>query len=385
MKPTDDIETFARNAAIDTSKTANQVVLSKMLEAFEHPAVTQSPPTRAKGSRIWRIIMKSTVTKIAAAAAIIIAIVAAVNYFGGSIDATSIAVADVVRPLLAARTGRFDMTLDLPSQGIDWVDSAQGAPQTVEVLFSGPARTRWNLPTGQVLVANFEQGKVMILAPAEKQATVMQVGPPGVVPMHNRFNQLLAIRPLIEYALRSEDQSVKSLGRRQIDGVPALGYHLAGPPHHGNITVWADPKTKLPISIERLMVNQVQPILINNIAYDVELDDSLFSVQPPRGYSLVTPGQQQPEFFVTGTVTDASTDRPIAGANVADDGYGPTPRRGAVTDAQGRYRYATWPEEHAILAEAPGYKPQRKAITGGAFHTATDKKGQVIDFALEPE
>ncbi|UCG59837.1 MAG: carboxypeptidase regulatory-like domain-containing protein [Phycisphaerales bacterium] len=327
--------------------------------------------------------MSSGLFKLSAAAVVIIAAAAAMNYFGGSMNATSIAVADVVRPLLTAESGSFKMTVDLASIGVDWVDSSEPL-QTVEVVFVGPDRTRWDMPAGEVLVANFQEGTVMILMPAKKHASVMQVSPPGVIPPYNRFNQLLAIRPLIEYALETEDESVEFLGERQIQGVTAVGYDMAGPAHHGDITVWADVESRLPVWVERRMKEQKQTIIISDIAYDIELDESLFSVEPPEGYVVATSGQEEPDFVIAGTVTDAATGEPISGASVSDDGYGPKPYRGATTDAQGAYHYVTWPEEHTIVAQAPGYKPQRKALATGALHTANQTE-QVIDFALERE
>lgn len=325
--------------------------------------------------------MRSKMTKIAVAAAIVVAVLVGIHQFGGSMGVESVAFADVVHPLLTAETGRFRMTIDLASMDMDWVDYGDQPFQTIEVVFAGPTLTRWDMPTGEVLVANFEQGKVMILMPAKNQAAVMQVSPPGVVPAYNRFNQLLAIRPLIHDALATEDDSVEFLGEREIDGITAIGYHVVGPAHHGDITVWADVETKLLVSIERDMKRQRQTVTISDIAYDVELDKSLFSVEPPEGYIVATPGEAEPEFIVTGTVTDAATGQPIAGARVSDDGYGPEPYRGAVTDSQGRYSYTTWAEEHSIVAKAAGYKPQRKGLTG-LFHTESGKKA-IMDFALE--
>ena len=89
------------------------------------------------------------------------------------------------------------------------------------------------------------------------------------------------------------------------------------------------------------------------------------------------------EIVVRGTVTDVVTGEPIANAKVSDDGYGLQPYKGATTDSEGRYEYFTWPEEHSIRAEAPGYKIQRKGLTG-LFHVETEDQ-KVIDFALEPE
>jgi outer membrane lipoprotein-sorting protein len=332
---------------------------------------------------IWRTIMKTRVFKLSAAAVIVIAGAVVLNYFGGSMNATSTAVADVVRPLLTAETGRFKMTVDLASIGVDWVDSSEPL-QTVEVVFVGPDRTRWSMPAGEVLVANFQEGKVMILKPAKEQAMVLQVSPPGVIPPYNRFNQLLAIRPLIQHALETEDESVEFLGERQVERVTAIGYHMTGPAHHGDITVWADVESKLPVWVERHMRRQKQAVIISDIAYDIQLDESLFSVEPPEGYVVAVPDQEPPDFVVTGTVIDAATGEPIVGASVSDDGYGPKPYRGATTDAQGVYHYVTWPEEHTIVAQAPGYRPRRKSIAAGALHTVNQNE-QVVDFALERE
>ncbi|MHC4475735.1 MAG: L-rhamnose mutarotase [Planctomycetota bacterium] len=318
--------------------------------------------------------MKSRITKLAAAAVIIVAVLIIIHELGGSVE--SVAFADVVRPILAVETGRFKMTIDVVSSGLDWIDHKGEPTQTIEIMFAGPGRTRWNVPTGEVLVANMHEGKVMILSPAKKQAAVMQVCPPGVIPRHNRFNKLFELRRLIQYALESEDESVEFLGEQKINGVTAIGYRITG---HGDITIWANAKTKLPIQIEQSI--GAETVIINDITYDIGLEESLFSVEPPKGYSVADPGEdKQPSFVVRGTVTDAVTGEPIAGAKVSDDQYAGG-RQGAITDSEGKYRYLTWPEEHSIKVEAQGYKPQRKGITG-LFHAETEDE-KVIDFALE--
>ncbi|MHC4520552.1 MAG: carboxypeptidase-like regulatory domain-containing protein, partial [Planctomycetota bacterium] len=102
-----------------------------------------------------------------------------------------------------------------------------------------------------------------------------------------------------------------------------------------------------------------------------------------------------PELVVTGTVTDAATGNPIAGARVFDDGYGPAPPWdeirpgdrapwGAVTDSQGRYSFLTWPEHHSVRAEAPGYTSQRKTLYEGHF-VLRKKPEEVIVFELQAD
>jgi len=90
----------------------------------------------------------------------------------------------------------------------------------------------------------------------------------------------------------------------------------------------------------------------------------------------------QPNMTVTGTVRDKATGQPIPGATVSDDGYGRAPYRSAIADSAGAYRYATWPEEHNIVAQAPGYKPQRQTLLTPVFRREAEK---TLDFALERE
>jgi hypothetical protein len=90
MKPADDIKKFFKNAAIDTNAKMDEIVLNKVITTHEKTTNTNSATTKPS---IRRIIMKSPITKIAAAVVIIIAVSIGVNQFGGSV--TSVAWADV--------------------------------------------------------------------------------------------------------------------------------------------------------------------------------------------------------------------------------------------------------------------------------------------------
>jgi len=106
-----------------------------------------------------------------------------------------------------------------------------------------------------------------------------------------------------------------------------------------------------------------------------------------------TPGP--PGLVIKGTVKDAQTGEPIAGARVFDDGYGPKPNWeqikadvrsewGAITNSAGEYSFLTWPEHHSIKVEAPGYKPERQSLYDGHF-TFNKKDEETFNFVLEPE
>ena len=91
-----------------------------------------------------------------------------------------------------------------------------------------------------------------------------------------------------------------------------------------------------------------------------------------------------PDSAVTGIVTDAATNRPIAGARVADTIYNTGPGQApqeAWTDFQGHYVLRTWYEEHTIAASAPGYEAKVATILTKVFGREREVR---MDFQLKP-
>jgi len=58
------------------------------------------------------------------------------------------------------------------------------------------------------------------------------------------------------------------------------------------------------------------------------------------------------------------------------------PPPAGVTDATGEYQYATWPEEHFIIARAPGYLPERRLLRTDLGGT---ERRKVVNFELTPQ
>ncbi len=216
--------------------------------------------------------MKSPVTKLAAAAVIIIAALIGIHQFGASTPAF----ADIVRPLLTARTATYKMTVnmkDVPAQ-------------TIEGMFMEPSRLRQVMPGGVIQIFGMPQGQMITLMPAEKKAMIIEMeNAPG--DKQGQSNMFHAIRKLIQAAQENENESVEFIGEQKIDGVNAIGYHVEN--LGMDMNVWADAKTLMPVRIEYSMggmMGMEGTVIMSDIVFDVELDESLFEV--PEGYDVHT-------------------------------------------------------------------------------------------------
>jgi len=212
--------------------------------------------------------MKSPITKLAAAAVIIIAVLVVFNQFGGSTPA----LAEIVQPLLTARTATFKITI-----------VGQGVPsQEFDGMFMEPCRMRQTTPGGGTVIVDLQQGKIVTLIPQASQAVVLEVTNAPEDPGDLNFFQYIRMRILNAQPI--SDESVEFLGEQELDGQLAIGYHVRKPGL--DATVWANSETKMPIRIE--VIDDPMVITMSNIVFDVELDESLFSLDVPEGYNVTT-------------------------------------------------------------------------------------------------
>jgi outer membrane lipoprotein-sorting protein len=368
MKSEEDIRKLIGQSDAMTRPDTDQRILAGALEYLSQLKKQKSAPG---GPNIWRITMSGRMTKVAAAAAIVIIGLWAMNHFGVDSDWSSSAFAEIIQPLLDARSGKFSITTQI-----------EGGPvEVTEVVFSEPGRTRLICDDGRIIVADMEAGGVMVCDAGGNKATLIEVSGDGSVPQ-NRFNVLLGIRELLRQACSGSRELVESLGEAEMGSVPVSGYRVSDA--DVAVTVWVIEGTALPFSVELSvgLVPETVTHTISNIDYDAVVDESLFSLAPPVGYKLtvVSVDDMAAPILINGIVRDAETGQVIAGASVSDDGYGPKPHKSSVTDSAGRFSYTTWPEEHNIIAEAPGYKSQRKTITAEQFES---EKSAVVNFLLE--
>jgi len=242
----------------------------QMLSVFNQ--TEQEPAIRIIVFRtLRRITMKSPITKMATAAAIIIAVLVGLNILGTSTPAF----AEIVKPFLTARTASFKMTMEV-----------EGVPtQTFDCLYSEPIRMRQtNKEHGAIVISDLQEGKIVTLVPAQKKAYVMELENIPDDQDQSGFNMFGEIRKHILEAQESEDASVEFIGEKKINGMTAIGYHVEKPGIE--ITVWADPKTKLPVQLTNTM--EPTTYTMTDIVFDVEFDESLLSLEIPAEYTVQT-------------------------------------------------------------------------------------------------
>jgi outer membrane lipoprotein-sorting protein len=261
MKPKDIEEILKKLGTEDVPADARQIA-REMSEDFSETLM------QTKRYILLEYIMKSPITKLAAAAAIIIALLVGIHQIGGSTSAF----AEVIRPILNARTAVFKVTIKVEG----------GPTQTGEGMFMEPGRLRQAKPEGTVVVTNLQQGRMVVLIPGQKRAIVYEML--NIPEDPGDLNIFLEIRRRILEAKETEEESVEFLGESEIEGRNAIGYHVEKP--GVDITVWADAETKVPIRLENTMGPTTY--VISDIVFDIELDESQFSVQIPEGYTVHT-------------------------------------------------------------------------------------------------
>ena len=210
-----------------------------------------------------RKIMKSPITRIAAAAVIIIAVLIGLHFFGDSITVTSTAYAEIVERLHNART---------------MIYTANGTTE-IEIAFKKPGYMRTTMPGDYVTAIDWTQGKGISTLPTRKQFIEMEMSNLPNDPAQQQFNVIEKLRTL-------PDRADEELGTREIDGRVLQGFRVTEEDVIN--TVWIDPQTRDLVRVETEFINAPgMNVVMTDFQFDVDLDDSLFTLTPPDGYTRV--------------------------------------------------------------------------------------------------
>ena len=262
-----DFEEIVNRLNIDTKPNSSHrdKLREEMLSVYNDTKQQSQKHTTPFGV-FRRIIMRNPITKIAAAAVIIVGIILGTYYIGSPLTAT-VTFADVIKPILNAQTAEFDITVGEDDQGPVIHDMVKG---------SRIRRTMSNM-VDNVSIIDLESGRILSITVSKKVAVYVDLKGLPSIP-----NYLEVLKNIINMLQDSPHFEVEELGQQKIQGQSVIGFCAKNP--KAEITIWADSDTALPVWIE-----QIEPqlkVICKNVKFDSPMDDSLFSMDVPDGFEL---------------------------------------------------------------------------------------------------
>ncbi len=223
-------------------------------------------PAGKRASRLW---YRGLLVRTAAAAAILIAVVGLFAWLTGGNGTASVSFAQVLQPISGERPFTYKQIVQ--REGL--------TPSFFHYIRLDGDRARRTASDGSFWIADWHKKKTLIVNPATKTATIYIVLSPSADP----------VPEIIEEVKTFQVGEEEDLGVREIDGRSAVGFRVRK--RNQDFDVWADARTGLPIRIEAEIVSGrtgvKTKVTVTDIEFDVQLDENLFSLEPPEGYKTI--------------------------------------------------------------------------------------------------
>ena len=394
MRPAEDIEKLIKNVPVNTSAKRDEEVLEDVLNALEKSKNLQSAASRPD---LWRIIMKSQITKLATAAALILLVIVGIIELGKHAGGASVVFAAAVDSIRNAGTFSCIQIFEA-SYGDGEEDGEYLLKQ--KLMFKEPDYERreqltspWPRYIGEITITRYDTRQRLILRPAEKTATLQDISSEYHIDDETDELKLtqLNTRPR-DYLLALSAGAVEDFGIVELDGqsVRLLRSHK----DKRIATVWIDPETNYPVQIELTWKDRNRsPMMFTSIQIDTELNNDLFSLEPPEDYALSVQEsgpdykskmmtkmkhlglwciiyaddnegrfpEELADIVTSGTVTENALNKALA---APDDPDGPPVIQYRKPDTAGKDRsaevilyeiYDQWPEEGVVACFGDGH------------------------------
>jgi outer membrane lipoprotein-sorting protein len=298
MKSAENIERLikefcaGKKAQIKTTTELDERIIADALPAQNRSKTTQSAAVQPN---VWRIVMRSRIIQYTAAAMILLVIITGIIQLGKPIG-PSVAFAAAMDSIEQART--FSCTEIFEAT---YEDDGQRGKYLMKQrwMFKEPDRERhetltspWPQYIGEVTIMDYGIRQRLELRPVEKAAVLRDMISDYEIDDKTGELRLTQLdTSLRDRLLRLSVGAVEDFGSVELEGQPIRMLQS----HRDNriTTVWVDPETDFPVQIEIKWTDRSQsPVLYTSIQIDTELDDDLFSLEPPEGYavSVLDPG-----------------------------------------------------------------------------------------------
>ncbi|MCP4454809.1 MAG: hypothetical protein GY809_25390 [Planctomycetes bacterium] len=297
------VQAFVRDVPFDAPDAAHRDALKReLLNAF--PRHRLQPTVQPVG--VWRTIMKSKKSQLAAAAAILFAAFLVLQLFDKTSD---VAWAEVAQRLEEIQTLAYRITSDVkgmpgaPEGSVIhmkqdvYVANDQGAVH-VESTFQTPRGLRQT----QTYIL-FEDRAIITVMPRQKKYLKVEIGPEQMNEMEQDNGDPITILKAML------DHDYTELGRKTVDGIPAWGIEVSDPTlgakmgslisagmfDEMTVQLWVDEVYELPIRVtaQGSSVNGRTSIdlVIGTFQWDVDMDPALFIPKIPDDYELLAQTQ----------------------------------------------------------------------------------------------
>jgi outer membrane lipoprotein-sorting protein len=280
MRSSENVEKLVRNAEMHSDPETNQAVLKDLLHQFDktqkqEPAVTQP--------KIRRTIMRSPITKLAAAAAIIAAVLIGLSQFGGS--ATSVAWGEVIGRLEASRGVVFRRTMTRSNRPGD---------DGYRLIYSCPTHSRTDYYkadqiTGS-LYSDYNAKTLVSIQHDRKSYFEHQLGEQAVRDHQTEADPKAWVQKILSCEYRK-------LGRKTVEGILCEGLETTDPAFGDSdsplrslmLQLWVSVETGYPVLCEGNVVFEADDsvrieAVLDRFQWDVELDASEFEPKIPPDY-----------------------------------------------------------------------------------------------------
>jgi outer membrane lipoprotein-sorting protein len=230
---------------------------------FETTQVEEPQHSRRGLESPWRILMKSRLFKVAAAAAVIGIVALVCTQFIGGTNAY----AQFVQEIRNARTVVYTL--------IRQSNTGNGETIKVDVAYKEPGFMRTTTVDGYIAILDANTGKMMSIVPQGGYS----IGDLKDLKSNGDGGPFASIEAMKALPAKADE----ALGSKDIDGVDCDGYKVV----QGDVatTVWLNEKTGDLVQVEhRYASSPGMNTIMKNIKLDVPLEDSLFSLTPPAGY-----------------------------------------------------------------------------------------------------
>jgi outer membrane lipoprotein-sorting protein len=233
----------------------------------EQNARLKAAVTAGTALNLRRIIMKTRIVKLAAAAAIIIVVLIGIHQLAG--NGTGAVFASVVEQLHNARTMTYSVVTHTPVEGMPTMRT--------EMAFKEPAYMRATTADGFVTVMDWTQVRGISIWPTRKQFISFEATNFRHDPEKDPF---MVIENLKTLPYKADHM----LGKKDVDGRLLQGFRVVEESVIN--TIWIDPETEELVRVEMEFTNAPgMNKIMTDFQFNVELDDSLFSLTPPEGFA----------------------------------------------------------------------------------------------------